>query len=78
MSERGRTSRRAFLAGSAAAAAAVATRTASASAAATAALTADVAVVGAGLAGLTTARGWSPAGTPSWCSRRATGSAAGR
>jgi monoamine oxidase len=55
MGERGRTSRRVFLAGSAATAAAVAARASSASAA-TAPATADVAVVGAGLAGLTAAR----------------------
>jgi monoamine oxidase len=61
MSERGRTSRRVFLAGSAATAAAVAARPASAGAA-TAAVKADVAVVGAGLAGLTTARALVAAG----------------
>jgi monoamine oxidase len=58
MSARGRTSRRVFLAGSAATAAAAVTARASAASAASApaTLSADVAVVGAGLAGLTTAR----------------------
>ncbi|MDT4910328.1 MAG: monoamine oxidase [Pseudonocardiales bacterium] len=56
MSERGHTSRRVFLAGSAGAAAAVAAGPFAAGAATAAAATADVAIVGAGLAGLTAAR----------------------
>jgi monoamine oxidase len=57
MTERGRTTRRVFLTGSAAAAAAVAVRpVASGADPAPTTVTADVAVVGAGLAGLTAAR----------------------
>jgi monoamine oxidase len=62
MSERPRTSRRVFLAGSAATAAAVALRPKSAGAADDPSITADVVVVGAGLAGLTAARSLVAAG----------------